>query len=159
MNDSWESFAGALQEESLALGRVNEAALALTKALVYNEIEAIGIAERDLDAARKLFQAAAGKRRGMQVRGFGRLTLRQVCAYAPRKMLPYFNHRLSELATRSISLRITTENNKSLIVSGMDRLIKVTCALQKAAAEKTGTYKRRGYVAPPSNSVLVSSNA
>jgi hypothetical protein len=72
-------------------------------------------------------------------------------------MWPVLNQRLVELTTTSISLGITTSNNKALILSGMDRLMKVTAALQKAHSDGPGTYKRRGVVPPPSNSVLMSS--
>lgn len=159
MSDSWEAFAEALQAEAALLGRVADAAQRLTQALVANDVDQISTVERELDAARKAYQSASGKRRGMQVRGFGALTLRQVCAYAPRTMWPVLNQRLAELTTTSISLGITTNNNKALIMSGMDRLMKVTSALQKAHNDGPGTYKRRGFVPPPSNSVLVSSKA
>ena len=156
MNDSWESFTAALSDEAALLARVNEAALKLTQALVESDADKISATERDLDAARKAYVSAAGRRRGMQVRGFGNLTLRQVCAYAPRPMLPTLNQHLVELTTGSIALGITTNNNKALIASGMERLMKVTSVLQKAASDAPGTYKRRGVVPPPSNSVLVS---
>ena len=157
MNDSWDSFANALGDEAAQLGRVNEAALKLTQALVENDADSIVAAERVLDDVRKSYVSAAGRRRGMQARGFGNLTLRQVCAYAPRQLMPTLNQRLVELTTGAISLGITTNNNKAIIASGMERLMKVTSVLQKAASDAPGTYKRRGYVPPPSNSVLVSS--
>lgn len=157
MSDSWESFAHALQDEATLLARVNDAAIRLTSALVENDATKIMDAERELDGARKAYVSAAGRRRGMQVRGFGTMTLRQVCAYAPRALSPAFNARLAELTTGSISLGITTNNNKALIASGMQRLMQVTSVLQKAANDHPRTYKRRGFVPPPSNSVLVSS--
>jgi hypothetical protein len=95
----------------------------------------------------------------MQARGFGKMSLRQVCTYAPRRFAATFNQRLYELATMSIGVRITTNNNKALIVGGLDRLMKVTSALQRAASQGPGTYRRRGFVPPPTNSVLVSSKA
>ena len=159
MNDSWDAFAGALKEESTLLARMNDTAVRLTQALVENDLEKISSIERELDTARQAFQSASGRRRGMQVRGFGTMPLRQVCAYAPRAMWPTLGQRIHELTTTSISLGITTNNNKALIVSGMDRLMKVTAALQKAHNDGPGTYKRRGYVPPPQNSVLVSSKA
>ncbi len=159
MNDSWDAFAAALQDEAVLLGRVQEFAQRLTQALVENDVTRIAQAERDLDAARQAYQSASAKRRGMQVRGFGALTLRQACAYAPRAMWPVLNQRIVELTTTSIALGITTNNNKALITSGMERLMKITSALQKAASDGPGTYKRRGFVPPPSNSVLVSSKA
>jgi hypothetical protein len=159
MSDSWDAFAAGLAEESVALRHVHDCAQRLTKALVQNEIPLIATAERELDAARRAYQAISGKRRGMQVRGFGTLTLRQVCGYAPRSMWPTLNQRVVELATTSIGLGITNGNNKALIMSGMKRLMKITSALQKAANDSPRTYKRRGFVPPPSNSVLVSSKA
>lgn len=157
MSDSWDAFAAALQEESSLLMRVQDAAQRLTQALVGNDLAQISTTERDLDSARKAYQSASGKRRGMQVRGFGTLTLRQVCGYAPRAMWPVLGQRIQELTTTSIALGITTNNNKSLIVGGMERLMKVTAALQKAHNDGPGTYKRRGMLPPPTNSVLLSS--
>ena len=157
MSDSWDAFAAALQDEASLLMRVHDAAQRLTKALVSNDLDEISSAERELDSARQAFQSASGKRRGMQVRGFGSLTLRQVCGYAPRAMWPVLGQRIQELTTTSIALGITTNNNKSLIVGGMERLMKVTAALQKAHNDGPGTYKRRGFVPPPTNSVLLSS--
>ncbi len=157
MTDSWDAFAAALHEESSLLMRVHDAAQRLTQALVANNLAGISTAERELDSARQAYQAGSGKRRGMQVRGFGTLSLRQVCGYAPRPMWPLLGQRIQELTTTSIALGITTNNNKSLIVGGMDRLMKVTAALQKAHNDGPGTYKRRGFVPPPTNSVLLSS--
>jgi hypothetical protein len=159
VTDSWEAFANALQVESALLSRVADASTRLTQALVGTDVEAISGIERELDSARKAYLSASGTRRGMQVRGFGSLTLKQVCGYAPRSLWPVLNQRLVELTTTSISLGITTNNNKALILSGMDRLMKITAALQKASSDTPGTYRRRGYVPPPSNSVLVSSKA
>lgn len=159
MTDSWDAFANALQEESKLLARLNEASLRMTQALVSNDVEAIATVEREVDTARQAYQAASGKRRGMQVRGFGTMPLRQVCAYAPRAMWPSLGQRISELTTTSISLGITVNNNKALILGGMDRLMKITSALQKAYNDGPGTYKRRGAVPPPTNSVVMSSKA
>jgi hypothetical protein len=159
VSDSWDAFASALLDESVLLRRTHEAALVLTKALVKNDPAGILECERALDSARRAYHSASGKRRGMQIRGFGSLTLRQVCLYAPRQLWPTFNQRLVELTTTSIGLRITNNNNKALIQAGMQRLVKITAALQKAAQDTPGTYKRRGFVPPPTNSVLVSSNA
>jgi hypothetical protein len=159
VSDSWDAFAGALQDESVELRRTHQAALVLTKALVKSEPDEILAAERGLDAARRDYHAASGKRRGMQIRGFGSMTLRQVCMYAPRPLWPVLNQRIVELTTTSIGLRLTNNNNKALISSGMQRLMKITAALQQAANEGPRTYKRRGYVPPPTNSVLVSSKA
>lgn len=159
MSDSWDTFAAALLDESALLKRTHEAALVLTKALVKSDAMQILECERALDSARRAYHSASGKRRGMQIRGFGSLTLRQVCGYAPRAMWATLNQRLVELTTTSIGLRITNGNNKALIQSGMQRLVKITAALQRAANDAPGTYKRRGFVPPPTNSVLVSSKA
>jgi hypothetical protein len=56
-------------------------------------------------------------------------------------------------------VKITSGNNKSLIAAGMERLIKITTAMQKAANAEPQTYKRRGFIPPPTNSVLLSSRA
>ncbi len=137
--------------------RLNACALQLTQILVHGPPDAVAQADRQLNAARLAHQAAGSKRRGMQVRGFGTLTLRQVCAYAPHRLGPELNARLTELRFGAISLGITITNNKSLIVAGLDRLVKITSKLQESVTERTGVYKRRGYVAPPGASVLVSS--
>lgn len=159
MSESWDSFATMLLDESVTLRKTHDAAVNLSKALVKNEPNAILTAERALDQARREYHAASGKRRGMQIRGFGTMTLRQVCAYAPRPMWPQFNQRIVELTTTSIGLRMTNNNNKALIAAGMQRLMKITAALQKAANRGPRTYKRRGHIPPPTNSVLVSSKA
>jgi hypothetical protein len=156
VNDSWEAFATALQEESLSLQRLNVAAQQLTQVLVDGSPESIIEADRQLNAARAAHQSASSKRRGMQVRGFGTMTLQQVCQYAPRHLAPHMNQRLAELTYGSISLGITIGNNKSLILSGLERLVNVTSKLQETMTERTGVYKRRGYVAPPGASILVS---
>ena len=155
--DSWEAFGMALSEEALALGRLNAAATHLTQVLVDGSPDAILEADRALNAARAVHQSACAKRRGMQVRGFGQMTLQQVCRYAPRHISPYLHKALAEITYGSISLGITISNNKSLIVAGLQRLVDITHKLQESATERTGIYKRRGYVAPPGASVLVSS--
>ena len=155
--DSWDVFAGMLAEESAALRRLNAAAQNLMMVLVDSDPETIVEADRELNAARAAHQNASAKRRGMQLRGFGTRTLKQVCAYAPRRLAPQVAQRLAELSYGSIALGITVANNKSLIVAGLERLMKVTSKMQETATERTGVYKRRGYVAPPGASVLVSS--
>jgi hypothetical protein len=159
MSDSWEAFSGALHEESAALARVHEAGMRLTEALIHNSPPEITLADRCLDGARKAFQASSSKRRTMMVRGFGKMTLRQVCRYAPRRLAPTLGQRLYELTTLSINVKITSGNNKALIAAGMERLIKITTAMQKAANAEPKTYKRRGFIPPPTNSVLLSSRA
>jgi hypothetical protein len=157
VGDSWESFAAALGDESAALSRLAEAAQALTKALIDGKAQSISTTQASLDTARKAFASASARRRAMQARGFGKMTLRQVCAYAPRRMRPVFNQRLYELTTNSIGMRITNNNNRALIAKGMERLMSVTSALQRAANQGPKTYRRRGFIPPPTNSVLVSS--
>lgn len=157
MSDSWETFSAMLVEESAALKRLNAAAVHLTQVLVDGTPEAILEADRQLNASRETHQQASSRRRGMQARGFGSMTLQQVCAYAPRHLAAHMSQRVAELTYGSISLGITIGNNKSLILSGLERLMKVTSKLQESVTERTGVYKRRGYVAPPGASVLVSS--
>ena len=156
-NDSWEAFGRAVQEEAACLQRLNAAAVHLTQVLVDGSPEAILESDRALNAARIVHQNACTKRRGMQARGFGDMTLQQVCRYAPRHISPYLHKALAEITYGSISLGITISNNKSLIVAGLQRLVDVTHKLQESATERSGVYKRRGYVAPPGASVLVSS--
>lgn len=155
-SDSWEAFGRALQEEALSLQRLNAAAVHLTQVLVDGSPEAILESDRAVNAARAIHQNACAKRRGMQARGFGQMSLQQVCRYAPRHIAPYLQRSLSEITYGSISLGITISNNKSLIVAGLKRLVDVTHKMQEQATERTGVYRRRGYVAPPGASVLVS---
>ena len=155
-SDSWEAFGMALHEEAASLQRLNAAAVHLTQVLVDGSPEAILESDRALNAARAVHQNACSKRRGMQARGFGQMSLQQVCRYAPRHIAPYLQRALSEITYGSISLGITISNNKSLIVAGLQRLVDVTHKMQEHATERTGVYKRRGYVAPPGASVLVS---
>ncbi len=156
MSDSWEAFAQALLDESTSLNRLNESAKTLTDALVENSSPKIEMADRVLDNCRQEHQKLVAKRRGMQVRGFGTMSLRDVCAYAPRHLAYQFNQRLAEITYGTTSLGITNNNNKALIMGGMQRLMDVTSLLQRSATENTGTYKRRGYAAPNA-SVLLSS--
>lgn len=155
--DSWDAFNRALWEESASLQRLNAAAYALTTVLVDGKPEQIAQADRALNEARAGHQAASAKRRGMQVRGFGKLTLSQVCRYAPHHLAGQFNQRLAELRYGSVALGITLNNNKSLIAAGLERLMKITSKLQETLTERSGVYKRRGIVAPPGASVIVSS--
>lgn len=156
-NDSWEAFCQALAQESACLQRLNAAAIELTRVLVKSSPEAIAECDRAVNVARIAHQSACAKRRGMQARGFGGLTLKQVCGYAPRNVAPYLQRYLAEITYGSISLGITVSNNKALIAAGLQRLMDVTHKMQEHATERTGVYKRRGYVAPPGASVLVSS--
>jgi|GEM_PF-533576 len=155
-SDSWEAFAAAMAEESASLQGLGAAAVRLTQILVDGSAESILESDRALNAARAVYQTACAKRRGMQARGFGQMTLREVCRYAPAPIAPYLQRSLAELTYGAISLGITVSNNKSLIVAGLRRLVDVTQKMQQHATERTGVYKRRGYVAPPGASVLVS---
>jgi hypothetical protein len=156
-NESWETFAAVLSDEAASLLQVNAAAVYLTQVLVDGSPEAILEADNRVNAARLRHQNASTKRRSMQLRGFGSMPLQQVCGYAPRSMSPRFNQLLAQLSWGSISLGITVANNKSLIVAGLERLVQITSKMQQSASERTGVYKRRGYVAAPGASVLVSS--
>lgn len=157
MSDPWDVFGGMLDEEAETLARLNAAAAQLTQVLASGTPDAIAGADRQLNQARIAHQQASAKRRSMQVRGFGSMPLRQVCAYAPREVAARMSQRMAELRYGAISLRLTIENNKTLIVSGLERLMQVTSKLQESVSERTGVYKRRGYVAPPGASVIVSS--
>jgi hypothetical protein len=146
-----------LDDEAATLQQLNAAAVQLTQVLASGSPDAISSADRQLNQARIAHQQASSKRRGMQVRGFGSMPLQQVCSYAPHPVAMRISQRVAELRYGAISLRLTIENNKALIVSGLERLVSVTSKLQESASERTGVYKRRGYVAPPGASVIVSS--
>jgi len=156
--DSWAAFAQALAEESAGIARLQKSTHSLMEALVDGDAQKILAADADVNAARTDYQSACGKRRGMQARGFGTMTLQQVCQYAPRQYAGQFNQRLAEITFGSIQLGITINNNKALIMAGMERLVRVTAKLQESATERTGIYKRRGYVRKPDASVIVSSS-
>ena len=157
-DDAWQLFAQLLAEESAALSRLNAAAVYLTQVLVDGSPQMIVDADRQLGAVRSAHAAAAAKRRGMQARGFGQMNLQQVCAYTPRHMWPRFNQLMAELSYGAISLGITLNNNKSLIAAGLQRLVEMTAKLQESMTERTGVYRRRGYVSRSGSSVLVSSS-
>jgi len=157
--DSWSAFVEALRREAAQLARLEAESLALTKALVGRELSEIEALAGRIERARLAHQAAWRERQAMQRRGFGEMPLGRVVGYAPRRLALRARGYYSELRYRAISLSITTKNNKRLIVAGMDRLLRVVSLLQRATADRPGTYKRRGFVAPPDNSVLVSSKA
>ena len=155
----WQRFAELLEAESRLLGDLGNAALRLTDALVANQPDAIDAAERRVEAQLVLHGGAYAARVSMQHRGFGTLTLPQVCAYAPpglRRALHGYAH---EISIRGIALRLTVSNNKALILAGMERLARTVAVLQRAGTEQPGTYKRRGTVPPPNGSVIVSRRA
>jgi hypothetical protein len=155
----WQKFADLLAEENRLLGALSEAALRLTDALVANDPEAIDAAERRVEAQRVLHGTAYAQRVAMQRRGFGTLTLHQVCAYAPPALRRAMYGCVHELGIRGISLKLTVSNNKALILAGMERLARTVAVLQRAGTEQTGTYRRRGVVPPPDGSVIVSRRA
>ncbi|HEY0393640.1 MAG TPA: hypothetical protein VGD01_04015 [Candidatus Elarobacter sp.] len=155
----WQRFAELLGEENRSLGALEDAALRLTDALVRNDPDAIDAAERRVEARRVLHGTAYAQRVAMQRRGFGTLTLPQVCAYAPPALRRAMYAAVHELETRGVALRLTVANNKALILAGMERLARTVAVLQRAGTEQTGTYRRRGVVPPPDGSVLVSRRA
>lgn len=158
-SDSWEAFAEALRAETELLARIDRDSIALTEALVRRDAARIEAVNRRLEANRLAHHHASVRRQTMQRRGFGEMALHQVIDYAPRKLKLRLRGYFSELSQRAISIQITTRNNKGLILAGMDRLLKVVSLLQRATAEQPRTYKRRGFVPPPDNSVLVSRKA
>jgi hypothetical protein len=95
----------------------------------------------------------------MMKRGFGDLTLQQVCAYTPGPLRRTVYGTLHEMTTRGIALRITNGNNKALIMAGLERLQKTIALLQRSFTEQPGTYKRRGTVPLANGSVIVSRKA
>jgi FlgN protein len=155
----WQKFGELLSEESRLLGELGNAALGLTQALVDNDPETIETTERRLQAQLVLHSSAYGQRIGMQQRGFGTLTLAQVCAYAPPPLRRAMQASVQEITVRGIALKITVSNNKALILAGMERLARTVAVMQRAGTEQPGTYKRRGTVPPPSGSVIVSRRA
>jgi hypothetical protein len=159
MSASWDGFRALLQEESRILGELNTVALAMTEALVQKDLDRINASERRLEGQRILHQTARRKRLQMQVAGFGELTLEQVCAYAPGPMRRVFQQLSREMSIKGISLAITVNNNKALILAGMERLQKTVEMIHDAMTETTGTYKRRGTVPKSTSSVIVSRKA
>ena len=155
----WQKFGEMLAQECRLLNELGAAALALTDALVNNDPDAIEAAERRVEARRVLHGTAYAQRVAMQRRGFGTLTLAQVCAYAPPALRRPFYGVVHELGTSGAALRMTVSNNKSLILAGMERLARTVAVLQRAGTEQTGTYRRRGVVPPPDGSVIVSRRA
>lgn len=139
MSASWYGFRALLQEESCVLGELNTHALALTEALVQKEAYQINASERRLEGHRILHQQARRKRRQMQEAGFGEFTLEQVCAYAPGPMRRSFQQLSREMSIKGISLAITVNNNKALILAGLERLQRTVELIHDAMTETTGT--------------------
>ena len=158
-NASWDSFRVLLQEESRLLGELNTVALAMSDALVHKDLDRINATERRLEGQRILHHTARRARLQMQSTGFGELTLEQVCAYAPGPMRRVFQQISRDMAIKGISLAMTVNNNKALILAGMERLQKTVELIHDAMTEKTGTYKRRGIVPKQNSSVIVSRKA
>lgn len=155
----WQRFAELLEAESRLLGDLGNAALRLTDALVANDPDAIEAAERRVEGQLVLHGGAYSARVSMQNRGFGTLTLPQVCAYAPPVLRRTMYATMHEIDTRGIALKLTVSNNRALILAGMERLARTVAVLQRAGTEQTGTYRRRGIVPPPDGSVIVSRRA
>jgi hypothetical protein len=63
------------------------------------------------------------------------------------------------MSIKGISLAITVNNNKALILAGMERLQKTVELIHESMTETTGTYKRRGNVPKANSSVIVSRKA
>ena len=155
----WQRFAELLEAESRLLGDLGNAALGLTDALVADEPDAIDAAERRVEAQLVLHGSAYAARVAMQQRGFGTLTLHQVCAYAPPTLRRSLQGHVHEIEIRGIALKLTVSNNKALILAGMERLARTVAVMQRVGTEQPGTYKRRGTVPPPNGSVIVSRRA
>lgn len=156
---SWQAFADALDAENRALGELGAATLAMTSALVFGSAVDIESAERDVDAKRILHAQAHVRRTIMMKSGFGDLSLRQVCSYAPPVLRRAVFTSLRELITRGIALQITVGNNKALIFAGLQRIANTINVLQKSLIDEGGTYERRGTVAPSNSSLIVSRRA
>ncbi len=156
---SWQAFADALEDENRALAELGAAALELTGVLVRGSAAQIEAADRVLDSRRILHAQAHARRIKMQKSGFGDLPLRVVCGHAPPSLRRAVFTSLRDLRTRGIGLQITVANNKTLISAGLRRIAKTIAALQKGLSEQSGTYRRRGTVAPPNGSLIVSRKA
>jgi hypothetical protein len=156
---SWQAFADALDAENRTLAELGAAALAMTSTLVFGTAAQIEAADRIVDARRILHAQAHVRRAIMMKSGFGDLTLRQVCAFAPGPLRRSVFTSLHELTTRGIALKITISNNKALISAGLLRIANIITVMQKSLAEQPGTYRRRGNVPLPNGSLIVSRNA
>jgi hypothetical protein len=155
----WQQFTRLIEDERRALADLGDAALVLTEALVRNDPDAIENAQRMVEARRVLHGTTYAQRIAMQKRGFGELTLRGVCAYAPPALRRAMYGAVRDIETRGLALQLTVSNNKALILAGMERLSRTVAVLQRAGTEQTGTYRRRGIVPPPDGSVIVSRRA
>lgn len=158
MSDSWQSFVDALTNECAAFAAVNERALELSQALVQNLPDSIVACQRALEDSRKQLVTARSRRRGMQHRGFGNLTLKQVARYAPPAISPQITKRIRQLTYFTIRLDLVNSNNRALILGAMERLMAVVAVMRRVQLQPL-TYKRRGIVAPPDRSMIVSREA
>jgi hypothetical protein len=156
---SWKAFAGALEEENRCLGELGAASLAMTSALVFGDAAQIEAADRTVDLNRVALTRAHSRRSIMMKSGFGDLTLRQVCGYAPASARRAVFASLHELRTRGIALQITVANNRALIGAGLERIAKTIDVMQSTLSERTGTYRRRGNVPKPNESLIMSRKA
>jgi len=159
MSDSWEVFSQMVAEEARLLGDLHRVAIKLTRALIENNHVVIQETSKAIEVCRKNHQSCAGKRRTMQRRGFGKMTLREVYRFVPRNLATKFQVSLAQMVYYTTSLRITNENNKALVLSGMDRLLKIVDVLQNAHSEQSGTYRRRGIQRKKDASVMLSRQA
>ena len=156
---SWQAFADALAEENRTLGELGAAALAMTNVLVLGNAAQIDAANLTVDARRVQHAQAHLRRITMMRAGFGDLTLRQVCGYAPGPLRRTLFGSLRELRVRGIALRLTVANNKALIGAGLARIANTIAVMQKNMTGQTGTYRRRGTIAPASGSLIMSRKA
>jgi hypothetical protein len=156
---SWNVFVDALSAESECLGELGAAALAMTTALVFGPAAQIEAADRSVDARRVLHAQAHLRRVTMMKAGFGDLTVRQVCGYAPAAVRRSVFSSLRDLRTRGTALQITVSNNKALINAGLARIAATIAVMQRALGEQNGTYRRRGTLAAPNGSLIVSRKA
>jgi len=155
MNDSWESFVDALGHECAAFGAVNEKALEMSVALVQNVPERIHETQRGLEAARKSLVACRAKRRAMQQRGFGNMSLKKVAKFAPPAVAAQLSMRMRQLQYYTIKLDLINSNNRALILGAMERLMAIVAVMRRVQMQPL-TYKRRGMVPPPDRSMIVS---
>lgn len=156
---SWQAFADALEQENRCLGELGAAALALTSVLVCGTPAEIEAADRSVEARRIAFVQAHQRRVAMMKSGFGTLTLRQVCAYAPPAMRRSVFSSLRDLRTRGLALQITVANNKTLINAGLTRIANTISVIQDSLAQRSGRYRRRGKLERCNASLMVSQRA
>jgi len=155
MSDSWESFVEVLAQECAAFGAVNERALEMSVALVQNVPERIHATQRALEEARKALGAIRGRRRAMQSRGFGDMSLKKISRYAPAPVASQILAGSKQLQYYTIKLDLINSNNRALILGAMERLMAIVAVIRRVQMQPL-TYKRRGIVAPPDRSMIMS---